>query len=622
MNIRKLFKPILASLLILVIFITTLCYNRTLPTGLSHFLNLTGLTFISDSKVSSGENTYTHPDAASTDNTAFTDFTNSMFKELVSSDALTLHTYLNNPEAFGITGYNTGFSRYTLSNCDNFRSLTDTLNSIKSFDRNTLSPRQQITYDQLVMYFTNELEHSDLYIFDSCLSTTIGLQVQLPLILAQYQLNDEADISAYFDILKDTDDFFSNIVEYEKLRYKKGYFFSESVLKKIISQCDELYKTIDTGFLSSTFKSRLDSLNLPAEKTDSYIRKNSELLRIHVKKAYKILADGLRSVSSSASSPITDASLGLSCFPNGKTYYTYLLKQSLGWSKSVDEYNAYLDKYLSLSLKSIEKTYSTCNITDDDLKNFTFTLTEPDEILKDLKEKITNDFPPCADIEYSLDYVDETLENYVSPAMYFTPQLDNIQNNSIYINRAQTAASDMYPTLAHEAFPGHMYQITYFADSAPDLIRFLIAPAGYTEGWATYCEALSYSYAPSSNSSINELLCANYIAMLCLYGKIDIGVNYYGWSCENVHDFLVQYGFDSAPVDEIYDSMVCEPSNYCRYILGYIGFCELKESYKQKNGESFNLKSFHQYILDIGPAPFDLLFSNMDHNTVLRHKTD
>lgn len=77
------------------------------------------------------------------------------------------------------------------------------------------------------------------------------------------------------------------------------------------------------------------------------------------------------------------------------------------------------------------------------------------------KDKIAADFPQGPDVSYDIKYITEALQDSVSPAMYFLPQLDNLNINSIYINPKDTRSSQLYPTLAHEGYPGHLYQTTY-----------------------------------------------------------------------------------------------------------------------------------------------------------------
>ena len=52
--------------------------------------------------------------------------------------------------------------------------------------------------------------------------------------------------------------------------------------------------------------------------------------------------------------------------------------------------------------------------------------------------------------------------------------------------------------------------------------------------------------------------------------------------------------------------------NYCKYVLGMLGFEQLKTKAESELSDKFNLKNFHQYILDMGPVQFDILFNNLD----------
>src|SRR5699024_8380814 len=93
-------------------------------------------------------------------------------------------------------------------------------------------------------------------------------------------------------------------------------------------------------------------------------------------------------------------------------------------------------------------------------------------------------------------YVHESMEDYLSPAFYLTPPLDTGSPNVIYINRSgRNPNLELFTTLAHEGFPGHLYQTVYFASCRPSDIRYLINCSGYVEGWATYIESYAFQYA-------------------------------------------------------------------------------------------------------------------------------
>jgi uncharacterized protein (DUF885 family) len=567
--------------------------------------------FLSDNNSNNTKNNNTQTstiDYALADNEAFNNYTNDLFCNSVTSDTVTLHSLLEHPKDYGIDDYEVTLGSIDLEELDSVNDITEALNELLTFDRSSLSQSQQITYDELKRYLETQLEYSDLYLFNTQLSTTIGIQVQLPLIFAEYSFEEEKDITEYITLMCDTDRFFQNIVDYETLRSKAGYFMQDELANEIITQCQTFVQSVDSGFLITTFDERLNSLNnISDEQKAEYKKQNLSAIQEHLVKGYNILIDGLNSLLGS-----NTYKGGLKNYPNGDKYFEYLLKYNLGWSKSVEELNALADKYLKKNLIAMQKLLVNEPTLSTAFESFSFGISNPADIISDLKNKIKEDFPDAPDVDCTINYISDSLKDYASPAMYFTPQLDNISVNSIYINPSESDSNTLYATMAHEGYPGHMYQMTYFTASNPNPIRFILQPNGFVEGWATYCELHSYSYANTGNDKLNSLAAANYATILCLYAKMDIGINYYGWDESNTASFLSDYGFDSTVAKTIFNSIVSEPANYCKYVLGYIGFSELKETAQSRLGDKFNLKEFHKFIMDLGPVTFDTLNERLD----------
>ena len=115
--------------------------------------------------------------SAAEDNADFTEYINSLFADLLSADMVSLHAYVEHPKDFGINDYEITLGRYDLDNPDDSSDYPDIISTLKSFDRSTLSAKQQITLDELLMYMENALEYSDLYMFNTQLQTTTGIHV-------------------------------------------------------------------------------------------------------------------------------------------------------------------------------------------------------------------------------------------------------------------------------------------------------------------------------------------------------------------------------------------------------------------------------------------------------------
>jgi len=86
------------------------------------------------------------------------------------------------------------------------------------------------------------------------------------------------------------------------------------------------------------------------------------------------------------------------------------------------------------------------------------------------------------------------------------------------------------------------------------------------------------------------------------------GIHYDGWNRMDTVKFFKEYGVGSAEiVNQIYDLIIGSPGNYLKYYIGYVEFLELKKKWVEKKGEDFSQKEFHKAVLDVGPAPFELV---------------
>jgi len=581
----KLFKKIAALLLIVILSFSQIS--------------------CSNSDITNNETQSSINDTAAASNfKAFDDFTYDLFAELAPQNTITLHSLVQHPENYGINDYEVTLGSYKTEDLDSTSEYIDLLNKIKEFDRNELSEPQQVTYDELLEYFQTGLEYSDLYMFSTQLTPTTGIQVELPIVFAEYSLADKKDIDNYINLLTQTDRYFAEMVEFEKLRAQKGMFMEDTIADKVIDQCETFLKNTNDNYLITTFDERIATVQgLTDKEISNYKIANADAVNKHVLPAYSLLVKEVKALKGT-----NKYGGGLSNYPNGAKYYEYLLQSELGWSKSVDELDALLDKYINLSMLQMSTLLAKDSTLLDNADSFSFTLTDSKEILTALTTQIKKDFPDPPAVNYEIKYIDKSLEAYSSPAMYFLPQLDNYTENAIYINKSNSNLSTLYSTLAHEGYPGHMYQSTYFVSLNPSPIRIMLRPGGYLEGWASYCELYSYTLPESSNMNLNSLMQANYEAILMLYSKVDLGINYYGWTLDATTKFLAKYGFTDENIAKgMYEAMIAEPCNYPKYSIGCIAFMELRSTAETALSDKFIAKNFHKFLMDLGPVQFDII---------------
>ena len=533
----------------------------------------------------------------------FSQLTGTLFRKEVTSSTLTLHYTLTEPESYGITEIPVCFQ--PSDDADAFSEHCQKL--LSSLDPSCLSRSDQITYDILLLLLRQNQTAAQFEGYPEPLGSTIGLQAQLPILLCEYRFDSARDIHTYLQLLSTTDQYFSSLLSYERQKAARGLFMPSSCADGIIRQCQAfLDADLSDHLLITSFQQKISAMaTLSSDEKQNFLGKNRQIILQHVLPAYQLLIQGLTDLKKSCRNE-----MGLTYLPQGRAYYEYLVQSSTGSGLSIhsiqNRIQAQLLEDASVCRQILQQYPSAAGLSTD------FVPTDPAFILLDLQQKMAEDFPSIPDTEYQLKYVDDALSPYLSPAFYLTAPVDAPDQNVIYLNpSAGYSGLDLYTTLAHEGFPGHLYQNRYSSDFLSPL-RSLFGFSGYTEGWATYVEMISYDYAAAGRSDTEHaavsLAQKQRSMMLGLSSLIDILVHYHGYTREEVRLFLRDLGIAGTSVsDSIYDAVLESPANYLKYYLGYLSFLDLRRWCQKNWPEQFQISTFHQYVLEIGPCPFPVL---------------
>lgn len=551
-----------------------------------------------------GENTPNKEGAVKPDYD-FTVFTERLFASQVCSDSLSLNYTLSHPENYNLPALPDGFSSFTYEDlAAESLNIENTFAALKEFSPRSLSREQQILYDILCDTLETRIEGQNFLSFTENLGPTTGIQAQLPVLLAEFRIEDRSDLSQYFALLKTTPDYFSSLLSLEMKKKELGTLPCRSTISHIINQCELYLGENGTVVLESSFEKKAAGLSFLNEKErKKAIKRNQRLVRKKVIPAYQTLMSGLVDLL-----PFAGDDGALCRRERGKQYYEYLMRSVTGSARPVAEIKSLLTNKLESArqmLISIAKKapslFGTC-------QDYAAKYTSTEQILSTLKQAAAADFPACEDTSYTVKYVDKALEDYLSPAFYLTPPIDDAENNIIYINGADRYdPASLFNTLAHEGYPGHLLQTCYMQKKNLPLLRYTLDYGGYTEGWASYAEIYSFRYTGGSEGEV-QILQNNMISSLCLYGLADIGVHYEGWDVGNLYQFLKAYGtWEMETVTELYEAIIDEPASYLKYAVGYLEFTLLQEKFREQAGESYTDKNFHTYVLDMGSAPFSVL---------------
>ena len=535
---------------------------------------------------------------------SFSEFCTTLFREEMKSNTMNLHFTLKDPKAAGIDSYEITLGSLSGDSPHNqARQLKKLSEELKKYSHRSLKGKDRLTCRLLSDYISRQQNLAAYPYYDEPLTPSGGVTSQLPVLLAEYTFRNTRDIKDYLGLLSQMDTYFLGILDYEQKKADAGLFMSDEACLKVIEGCEVFTEHPDDNFLIDTFSNRLNAMDgLTDTQKNAYLKQHSKVLSDHVIPAYSQMIKGLTMLLGRGHN-----NWGLCKFPEGKAYYEAVVSADTGCDDSVEDLFSQIAKarredlmFCQNLLEKNPKLASQSPKPDAALK-------EENAMISRLQKEILTDFPAPPQTDVEICHVDPALSEYLAPAFYITAPIDDISHNRIYINDAKNDTDIYYfTTLAHEGYPGHLYQtICTSSYGAPEVLSLLNYP-GYTEGWATYTEMQAFYYA-GLDQDLASLLQHNQAATLSLYATADIGIHYFVWEKEKNAAFWSEYGVDdTATVKRITDLILEEPGNYLKYYVGYLKFRQMREQLALEN-KSFSVSAFHEAILRTGPSPFSVL---------------
>lgn len=538
----------------------------------------------------------------------FDRLTDELFLDEVDNSLITLHYTLANPAAFGITDYDKTLGTVSLENTKQAITDAKTLKvQLSNIDSRYLKEDQLLTYTILSSYLNTMLSSEGLELYDEPLSSSLGIQAQLPILLSEYSFYSKQDVEDYLSLLSSIDTYYDSISAYAKVKSDAGLGLSDTALDRIIQSCNAYLLDADHSFMAETFIQRLDQVEgLDQKEKDDYIARNHEAIDKHFVPAYQKLIEALTALKGTGTND-----KGLYYLPNGKEYYEYLVNAYTGTSyQDIPSLKRAMNEQMMNDLTAMDELLTENPALAKKMYSYSYPLTDPDAILEDLRKQCQKDFPPIDNYVCNIKNVPSALEATLSPAFYLTVPIDRPQDNSIYINNGSVnTARNLYTTLAHEGYPGHMYQNLYFNKQNTCNLRKLLSFNSYSEGWATYVEYYSYGLDNGLDDGLGELLQHNSAFTLALYAILDVNIHYEGWDLNQVKDYLNHYFriSDTSVISTIYYDIVENPANYLEYYVGYLEILNMQSEAKRTLGSRYTDLEFNRFLLDMGPAPFSVI---------------
>ena len=552
----------------------------------------------------------------------FDRFLNSCFREYAAENTVTLHFKLSNPSAYGIKApvsptYGDLSSDALKKNCSRSKEL---LQKLYTFPTSSLTKKQKLTW-QIFQDYLNESIMNEKYILYSSPLGTNGLQSEIPVTLSEYRLDNEKDIKDYLSLVNQVPELFTQILDFEQERRNAGLISPSFVISDTIDQIDQfLNASEENNPLIQSFEDRLtDVESLSKDQKASYIANNRLLVTDKVLPAYKSLKTSLQAYTNDSKN--TSSKERLCEYKNGQDYYKFLLMSNVGTDFSPEDCITILESQLKNTVKDISSLTAKNKDLYTEYLSAVPALSAPKEIMNTLKNDSLVEFPEIKNISCQLKNVPDALSGTSACAFYLVPPIDSTKDNIIYINKSRVDSNELFSTLAHEGYPGHLYQTNYFLTTNPSPLRTFLHCAGYDEGWGTYAQLYSYNFIEFKNvdeqttKQLRQLYRDNDLLSLSLSSLCDLYVNYKNYDENALANYLQTYGIDKDSAQNLYRYVIENPTTYLSYSIGCYELDQLKQTMSDSLGKAFKISDFHEAVLNVGSCNFSILRQEIEKET-------
>lgn len=537
----------------------------------------------------------------------FDEFCENLFVDAVS-DPLNAHFTISDEKAYGITfdkeDYNLG--NFDLDEVDeSYKAMRESYNELCAYDYDKLSEDQKVTYTCLKAYLEIQLAYEGSDIMYNVFAPNSGIFANLSTNFVEYVFYDKDDVDKYLIFLEDVKRFANESFAFARLQSDKGYFMADNTVDSAIEVCQD-YLDAEVDPYIATFEAKINAMDLTDDEKQEYIEKNRKIVEENVRPSYEKAIDVLEELKGTAKNNGGLAGFG----KEGKKYYEAIVMDKTSSSMTPDEVADYLEEKLTEAITELGLIQSTNPNAVSEWSEYEPDERTPKEVLEFILSNMTKDFPKPATEKYNIEYQLPACEIEGTLAYYVTARIDDISVNNIKVNGSAVKddALQLYTTMAHEGYPGHLYQFTGFYDSDTANVRKVLDFICSTEGWAQYVSNVAVDYLDASDD-VKRLIYIDNILSYIIPSRVDIGVNYEGWGLKETGEYLsnvynISDDYENDPtVKYFYNFVVSEPGLLLPYTIGELKMNDLRDKAELELSDRFDALEYHTFIMECGIAP-------------------
>ncbi len=533
---------------------------------------------------------------------------------------------------------------------EDFEDMKADYATLMSYDFDSQSKENQLNTKILKWFLGKQVEGEAYFYHGYPVNQMFGVQSNLPSMMeSSHKLRDKSDVEAYISRLSKFDTKFEQVLEGLKIREEKGIIPPKFVIDRVLSEMmgfigqkkkEKINKEVPnqdpvtTNILYANFNEKINQIEgLTAEEKATYKEQAENEIRTTVFTAYGALITYFQGLKSKAT---TDD--GVWKFPYGDKYYQYELSQNTTTDYTPDQvHNIGLSEVSRIKKEMMEilekENYTDTTKTIGEIiqsvnkeERFLFqnndegrkeVIARYNEILEEISGGLDDAFDIRPKAALEVKRVPEFKEEGAAGAYYEQPPMDKSRGGIFYANLrdvTETVKFGMKTLAYHEGIPGHHFQIAIQGEleDVPIFRTFGLFTA-YIEGWALYSERLAWELGFYENDPFGNLGRLQAEMFRAVRLVVDTGIHSKRWTREQAIAYMVENtGMTTGEVVTEIERYIVMPGQACAYKIGMMKILELREKAKEKLGDKFDLKEFHNVVLKTGAVPLDILEEIVD----------
>ncbi len=553
---------------------------------------------------------------------SFSDFENKLFQEMMESDYTTMHFALKDYSKLGIEKPDLTIGD---ASWDDYEETIEEyeayLDELYAFDYDSLTDTEKTDYKTIEAYLSQQIQLNSYPYFDWAFNSSTGVIDNLLTTFTEFPFYEKEDFDDYLTVLSTVPDYLNECLEVTKKQAEKGYFLTDTMLQDTEDAINKFIEKTDDNELIRIFEENVDAFDgLSDSEKKAYKEKNRDIVLNSYIPAYQKVGEELLKLKGSRNGEYNVCSL-----EDGTNYYQAYAQYQTSMNTDVETMLDICTQFLNQTIVSL---YDLIELHSDEI-NDEIDLETAEDVLAYLEQHL-DEFPELKKVDYNVKYLDASVASDSVVAYYLSPPIDDVQENVIKVNGDNISdTTDLYMTLSHEGFPGHLFQFNYYYSTNPANIRTQLTSMGYQEGWAMYAEGQALSVS-NMNTYSSEYQTLNNEMSYVLDAAVDLGVNGLGWSISDVESYLDNLGLNSESAKSLYNYMTEYPGVLLSYGVGVAMFELLENKAVEALGDDFDQKEFNTVLLKNGPRPFELVeedvnvycgIENTDANNIFSHKS-